>query len=98
MDKIVNSICSVFIDDNFKSFDNIICEYNNTENINQIYDKVLIITDQNVYNYHLQDFINNIKSKFIYEYIIPEGEDSKSIERYEEIINYCVRINLSRKS
>ncbi len=38
MDKIVNSICSVFIDDNFKSFDNIICEYNNTENINQIYE------------------------------------------------------------
>lgn len=98
MDKIVNSICRVFIDDNFKSFDNIICEYNNTENINKIYDKVLVITDQNVYNYHLQDFINNIKSKFIYEYIIPEGEDSKSIERYEEIINYCVRINLSRKS
>ncbi len=34
----------------------------------------------------------------IYEYIVPEGEDSKSLSVYEEIIKYCIRINLSRKS
>lgn len=98
MEKIVNSICNVFIDENFKSFNDVICEHYNDENINKIYDKVLVITDTNVYNYHLEELVNNIKSKYIYKYIIPDGEYSKSIDIYEEIINYCIRINLSRKS
>ena len=34
----------------------------------------------------------------IYEYIVPAGEDSKSLSIYEDIIKYCTKINLSRKS
>lgn len=67
-------------------------------NINEIYDEVLIIRDENVYNHQLDNFINNIKAKIVYEYIVLAGEDSKSLSVYEEIIKYCIKINLSRKS
>lgn len=100
MEKIVNSICNVAIDNNYKSFNEALLYFNNKNDlsINDIYDSVLIITDQNVYNHQLNNFIDNIKAKFIYEYIVPCGEDSKSLSMYEEIMNYCIRINLSRKS
>ena len=39
-----------------------------------------------------------MKAKSIYEYIVPVGENSKTIEVYEEIMRFCIRINLSRKS
>lgn len=89
MEKIENSTCTIFIDEDFKGFNN---------NINKIYDKVLIISDKNVSKYHLKDLVENISLNNIFEYIIPSGEDSKSIYKYEDIINYCVEINLSRKS
>ena len=87
MEKIENRVCNIVIDNGYKSFE-----------LPKKYDNVLIITDQNVYNHQINKFIDNIKSKTIYEYIIPPGEDSKSLEVYEEIMKYCIRINLSRKS
>lgn len=87
MEKIENKVCNIIIDNNYKSFD-----------IKEDYDSVLIITDQNVYNYQSHKFIENLKLKTIHEYIIPPGEESKSLEVYEEIMKYCTRINLSRKS
>ncbi|MEG1312288.1 MAG: 3-dehydroquinate synthase [Romboutsia sp.] len=111
MEKIINSVCKVVIDNSYKSFNRCVYEFNheviniknyNNEkldfNINDIYDEVLIISDQNVYNYQIKEFIDNIKVKTIYEYILPAGEESKSLLVYEEIMNYCIRINLSRKS
>lgn len=94
MEKIKNRVCKVFIDNSYKSF-NIALE---KTNINDVYDAVLIITDQNVYNSQLNKFVASIKAKTIYEYIIPHGEESKSLEVYEEIMKYCIKINLSRKS
>ena len=105
MEKIINEVCNIVIDNSYKNFTSSVYEFNNKNiedlsriNINEIYDEVLIISDENVYNYQLDNFINNIKAKMIYEYIVPEGEDSKSLSVYEEIIKYCIRINLSRKS
>ncbi|MEF9991021.1 MAG: 3-dehydroquinate synthase [Romboutsia sp.] len=87
MEKIENRICSIIIDYNYKSF-----------NIEKDYDGVVIITDQNVYTHQVDKLISNIKSKMIYEYVIVPGENSKSLEVYEEIMKYLTRINLSRKS
>lgn len=105
MEKIINEVCNIVIDNSYKNFTTLVYEFNNKNienlskfNINEIYDEVLIISDENVYNHQLDNFINNIKAKTVYEYIIPAGEDSKSLSVYEEIIKYCIRINLSRKS
>lgn len=105
MEKIINEVCNIVIDNSYKNFTTLVYEFNNENienlskfNINEIYDEVLIISDENVYNHQLDNFINNIKAKIVYEYIIPSGEDSKSLSVYEEIIKYCIRINLSRKS
>lgn len=87
MEKIENSVCNIILDNSYKNISTL-----------EKYDAVLIITDQNVYNYQINRLMNNIKGKMIYEYIIPSGEESKSLEVYEEIIKYCIRINLSRKS
>lgn len=104
MEKIINKVCNISIDHGYKNFGKSVFELKNKTdeeknyNLNHIYDEVLIITDQNVYNAQLHKFIDKIKVKSIYEYIIPVGESSKSLEVYEEILKFCVRINLSRKS
>lgn len=105
MEKIVNNICNIIIDNSYKAFERSVFEFNDTLNsaeeninVNHIYDQILIITDQNVYNAQLHKFTDKIKAKSIYEYIVPVGEGSKTIEVYEEIMRFCVRINLSRKS
>ena len=105
MEKIINEVCNIVIDNSYKNFTSLVYEFNNKNvedlsriNLNEIYDEVLIISDENVYNHQLDNFINDIKAKMVYEYIVSEGEDSKSLLVYEEIIKYCIRINLSRKS
>ena len=103
MEKIINNVCNIAIDTSYNNFTESVYEFNkkNIEdlskiNINEIYDEVLIISDNNVYKHQLDTFINNIKVKMVYEYIVPAGEDSKSLTVYEEIIKYCIKINLSR--
>ncbi len=105
MEKIINDVCNIVIDNSYNNFTSSVYEFNNKNienlskfNINEIYDEVLIISDDNVYNHQRDNFINNIKVKFVYEYIIPAGENSKSLSVYEDIIKYCIKINLSRKS
>ena len=105
MEKIINGVCNIVIDNSYKNFTSSVYEFNNKViddlskiNINEIYDEVLIISDENVYNHQLDKFINNIKVKTVYEYIVLAGEDSKSLLVYEDIIKYCISINLSRKS
>ena len=105
MEKIINNVCNIAIDTSYNNFTESVYEFNkkNIEdlskiNINEIYDEVLIISDSNVYKHQLDTFINSIKVKMVYEYIVPAGEDSKSLSVYEEIIKYCIKINISRKS
>ena len=93
MENVKNDICNIFIDDSYcnfsKCFDN---------DLNKIYDEILIITDDNVYNHQLELFTKTLNSKILYEYVIPSGEYSKSLDVYETLINYIIKINLSRKS
>lgn len=104
MEKIVNKVCNIVVSDNYKNFTSSVYEFNNKNienenlNISEVYDEILILTDENVYNHQLENFINSINVKMIYEYIVPAGEDSKSLSIYEDIIKYCTKINLSRKS
>lgn len=91
MEKINNSVCTIVLDKGYRCFEDVLQEKNT-------YDLVLIISDSNVYNTQGDNFVKNLKSKIIYEYIVTPGEDAKSLDIYEKIIEYCVKINLSRKS
>ena len=89
MEKIINDVCNIVIDNSYKNFMPSVYEFNNKDiedlskiNINEIYDEVLIISDENVYNHQIDNFINNIKAKIVYEYIVLAGEDSKSLSVY----------------
>ena len=67
MEKIVNKVCNIVISDNYKNFTSSVYEFNNKNienknlNISEVYDEILILTDKNVYNHQLDDFINSIK-------------------------------------
>lgn len=100
MEKITNSVCNVVIDKSYRNFNEALSIFHNkiNSNINDIYDEILIISDQNVYNNVVDELVESIKAKFIYEYIVMPGENSKCLDVYEQIMNYCVKINLSRKS
>lgn len=91
MEKINNSVCTIVLDKGYGCFEDVLQEKNT-------YDSVLIISDSNVYNTQGDNFVKNLKSKIIYEYIVTPGEDAKSLDVYEKIIEYCVKVNLSRKS
>ncbi|MDY2736334.1 MAG: 3-dehydroquinate synthase, partial [Intestinibacter sp.] len=79
MEKIKNKVCSIFIDETYRSFNKALNEINGTsdKNINEIYDNVLIISDENVYKTQLHKFIDLLGAKFVSEYIVPAGEGSK---------------------
>lgn len=109
MEKIINSVCNVVIDSDYKSLNEAVYYFNNhndkekykhsdTVNICDIYDKVLIITDENLYINQVGELIKSINVKHIYEYVIKPGEESKTLNTYEEIMRYCLKINLTRKS
>lgn len=66
--------------------------------IKKDYDKVLIITDENVKKLYLDNFIRTLNLKNIIQYIIKPGENSKSLEVYEDIFKFCIENEVSRKS
>ncbi len=78
---------SIIIDYNYKNL-----------NIDKNYDKVLVITDENVYKHQFNDFIKSINHEFVELFIIRSGEISKSISVYEKIIEFCIKVNITRKS
>ena len=101
MEKIINNTCRIYIDEGYRNFQKSLCEACNVdsvEKLNEIYDAYFIICDYNTYNFQLQELMKHLKGKYIYEYILNPGEESKSIEDYERIMNYCVKVNISRKS
>ena len=101
MEKIINNTCKIYIDEGYRNFQKCLCEacnINTIEELNETYDAYFVICDYNTYNHQLHQMMKHLKGKYIYEYIINPGEDSKSLEDYEKIINYCKKVNLSRKS
>ena len=101
MEKIINNTCKIYIDEGYRNFQKslcVACEVDSVEELNKIYDAYFVICDYNTYNHQLHNMMKHLKGKYIYEYIINPGEDSKSIEDYERIMNYCKKVKLSRKS
>lgn len=101
MEKIINNTCRIYIDEGYRNFQKSLyeaCNVDSVEKLNEIYDAYFIICDYNTYNFQLQELMKHLKGKYIYEYILNPGEESKSIEDYERIMNYCVKVNISRKS
>ena len=101
MEKIINNTCKIYIDEGYRNLQKSLCEACNVdsvEKLNEIYDAYFIICDYNTYNYQLKEMIKHLKGKFIYEYIVNPGEESKSLEDYQKIMEYCIKVNLSRKS
>lgn len=78
---------SIIIDYNYKNL-----------NIDGNYDKVLVITDENVYKHQFNEFIKSINHEFVELFIIKSGEISKAISVYEKIIEFCIKVNITRKS
>lgn len=66
--------------------------------IKKDYDKILIITDENIEKLYMYDFTRNLNFKNIIRYTINPGEDSKSLKVYEDIFRFCIESELSRKS
>ncbi|MDY4574575.1 MAG: 3-dehydroquinate synthase family protein, partial [Intestinibacter sp.] len=100
MEKIKNKVCSIFIDESYRSFNKALNEISGTsdKNINEIYDNVLVISDENVYKTQLHKFIDLLGAKFVSEYIVPAGEGSKCIETFERILEHGLNAGLTRKS
>ena len=86
MEKIENKVCNIFIDESYRSFNKALNQVKGTEdkNINEIYDNILVISDENVYKTQVDKFIDSLGAKFVSEYIVPAGEDSKCIETFEK--------------
>lgn len=103
MEKIINSVCNIVIDNDFTSFKEAVCYFNegiksNDFDICEVYDKVLIITDSNLYIKQVDKLVKSINTKYIHEYVVKPGEESKSLKVYEDIMNHCLKIGLTRKS
>ncbi|MGN1032117.1 MAG: 3-dehydroquinate synthase [Intestinibacter sp.] len=100
MEKIKNKVCNIFIDESYRNFNKALNEISGTsdKNINEIYDNVLVISDENVYKTQLDKFIDLLGAKFVSEYIVPAGEGSKCIETFEKILEHGLNAGLTRKS
>lgn len=110
--RVEGKVCNIFIENGFENFNKDLYEIKlKTKNIyksgmstvqkfdiSSIYDSILVITDQNVCDTQLNRFIENLDKSNLYKYVIEAGEESKSIDVYEEIMKYCIQINLSRRS
>ncbi|WFD09188.1 3-dehydroquinate synthase [Tepidibacter hydrothermalis] len=66
--------------------------------IKKDYDKVLIITDENVKKLYMDNFIRTLNFKNIIQYIIEPGENSKTLNVYEDVFKFCIENEVSRKS
>ena len=100
MEKIKNKVCNIFIDESYRNFNKALNKISGTsdKNINEIYDNVLVISDENVYKTQLDKFIDLLGAKFVSEYIVPAGEGSKCIETFERILEHGLKAGLTRKS
>ncbi len=60
--------------------------------------KVAIVTNPTVSALHLEDFKSRIKAKELFVISVPDGEEYKSLDTVEEILNECFEKRLDRKS
>ena len=94
MDKIINNTCEIVIDKSYEGIKNYI---GNNGKISK-YDKILTITDENVKEHQLYDFKRDTKLKNLCTFVIKAGEESKDMDVYTEIMEFCIKNGLMRKS
>lgn len=68
------------------------------EYLKKSYTKVLIISDENVAKYYLEDVKKGLDNFSLASYTIPSGEHSKHIDVYYEIQTRAIEIGMDRNS
>lgn len=62
-------------------------------------EKLVIVTDEHVQKYYLDDCLHALNSSFPTDvYVIPPGEQSKSLEEYKSLQQFLLRQRMTRKS
>lgn len=81
----------VFTDDFTRTLQEIVSE-------NQAIHKVLVLSDQTVASFYLETVVNTLKPTVenVVTFIVPDGESSKSLVQYEEIVTYLATNNFGR--
>ncbi|MBR7553250.1 3-dehydroquinate synthase [Allobacillus sp. GCM10007491] len=60
---------------------------------------LVIVTDEHVKKYYLDDCLQELKSSFSVDvYVIPPGEQSKSMEQYKSLQQFLLNQRMTRKS
>ncbi|MYL48469.1 3-dehydroquinate synthase [Halobacillus litoralis] len=73
--------------------------HNLSEFISSDYTSILVITDSTVKDHYLQDVKGSLsEAASVFTAVVPAGESSKSMGRYEELLDRCVELKLDRKS
>lgn len=83
---------SIYIEENFDN----IKKYLIKDSI--IYNNIIIITDNNVCKYYLEDIKHVFLEDNIFVYIINSGEQSKNLNEIYNIYEFLLRNNIDRKS
>jgi len=66
--------------------------------INKKYSTILVITDENVAKLYLDDVRKSLTGHNVFQYIIPTGEKSKSLEQYYALQTSAIESGLDRNS
>lgn len=70
-----------------------------SHHINDTYRMVLVVTDDKVAQYYLDEVTNSLKEHYeVHTSVVPSGESSKSMAQYEKLLDDCFEAQLDRKS
>ncbi|WP_250278483.1 3-dehydroquinate synthase [[Clostridium] colinum] len=83
---------TIYIEEDFTN----LIKYLNKNNIK--HNNIVIITDDNVFNYYLKDIKNLFNNSNIYVYKIKSGEKSKNLTQIHKIYEFLLNNNIDRKS
>lgn len=94
-----NDLCRIIVSD---GYDELIKNLYEFVKIDKKYDKVIIITDDNVKDNLYEEFSKSLSevldSRDFQEICIKNGEESKCIKTFEEVISKFIDVGVSRKS
>jgi 3-dehydroquinate synthase len=70
-----------------------------SHHINDTYRMVLVVTDDKVAQYYLDEVTDSLKEQYeVHTSVVPSGESSKSMAQYEKLLDDCFEAQLDRKS
>lgn len=94
-----NNLCKIMLSDEYIEISKILYELVDRDNK---YDKVAIITDENVDKNLYKDFSNsifkNVDENKVFKIVIKSGEEFKNLDTYNNIVNQLIENEISRKS